>query len=95
MSTALVTVERAAAERGVSTGRIRQLLLQGRVEGAVKLGKQWVIPTPVVILPPVMDSAAAFTVDAIVLPQAPQDPAYQQKPGMGTRSDRKEQGLDR
>lgn len=95
MSTALVTVERAAAERGVSTRRIRQLLLQGRVEGAVKLGKQWVIPTPVVILPPVMDSAAEFTVDAIILPQFPQDQASQQTPDRGTRLDFREQDLDR
>ena len=73
MSTALVTVEGAAAEHGVSTRRIRQQKLPGRFEGAMKLGKQWVIPTPVVVLPPVTDRAADFTVDAIVLPQVPQD----------------------
>ena len=46
------TTERAAEDRGVSPRRIRQLLRERRIEGAVKLGRQWIIPIPVVILPP-------------------------------------------
>ena len=46
------TTEKAAEDRGVSPRRIRQLLRERRIQGAVKLGRQWIIPIPVVILPP-------------------------------------------
>ena len=46
------TTEKAAEDRGVSSRRIRQLLRERRIQGAVKLGRQWIIPIPVVILPP-------------------------------------------
>ena len=83
--TGFVTAQRAAADRGISLTRIRQLLLQGRVEGAVKFGRQWLIPTPVLILPPVRDSAIDITVDSIQFPTAPPQEGFEQKPGRGTR----------
>ena len=46
------TAERAAEERGVSPRRMRQLLQQGRIQGAVRIGRQWCIPLPGVVLPP-------------------------------------------
>ena len=46
------TAERAAEERGVSPRRMRQLLQQGRIQGAVRIGRQWCVPLPVVVLPP-------------------------------------------
>ena len=45
-----VTVKRAAAELGVSDGRVRQLARDGPVRGAMKLGQEWLIPTPVEVL---------------------------------------------
>lgn len=38
------SVEEAAAAWGVSTKRVRQYLAQGRVPGAVQLGRDWAIP---------------------------------------------------
>lgn len=35
---------KAAQLMGISPRRIRQLLSQGRIEGAFKIGKSWVIP---------------------------------------------------
>ena len=46
------TAERAAEEHGVSPRRMRQLLQQERVQGAVRIGRQWCVPLPVVVLPP-------------------------------------------
>lgn len=42
-----LTVAEVAAALGVSTGRVRQLLGQGRIYGARKLGRDWMIPAPV------------------------------------------------
>ena len=36
---------------GVSYSRMRQLLAEGRVKGAERLGRDWVIPLPVEITP--------------------------------------------
>ena len=47
-----VTAHQAAQEWGVSWRRMRQLLQQGRVQGAVKVGRQSCVPQPVVVLPP-------------------------------------------
>ena len=44
-------MSRAAAELGVSDGRVRQLAREGRVRGAVKAGHEWLIPTPVEVIP--------------------------------------------
>lgn len=46
-----VTVNRAAVELGVSDGRVRQLAREGRVRGAVKAGHEWLIPTPIKLVP--------------------------------------------
>ena len=46
-----ITAKEAALEVGVSYVRMRQLLLAGRVRGAFKLQRDWLVPTPVEILP--------------------------------------------
>ncbi|MYB49016.1 MAG: helix-turn-helix domain-containing protein [Dehalococcoidia bacterium] len=46
-----VTVRQAAVELGVSDRRVRQLAREGRVKGAVKAGAEWLIPTPVEVIP--------------------------------------------
>ena len=85
--TGFVTAQRAAAECGVSLTRIRQLLLQGRVEGAKKFGRQWLVPTPVVVLPPTRDTRLDVTVDAVEFPGAPPGTEPAQRLGRGLRSE--------
>ena len=85
--TGFVTAQRAAAECGVSLTRIRQLLQQGRVEGARKFGRQWLVPTPVVVLPPTRDTALDITVDAVVFPGVPPSTEPGQKLGRMLRSE--------
>ena len=46
-----VTVRQAAAELGISNRRVRQLAREGRVRGAIKTGAEWLIPTPIEVLP--------------------------------------------
>ena len=46
-----LTARRAALELGVSDRRIRQLAREGRVRGAVKHGNEWLIPSPVELVP--------------------------------------------
>ena len=46
-----VTVRQAATELGVSERRVRQLAGEGRVRGATKAGAEWLIPTPVELVP--------------------------------------------
>ncbi len=46
-----VTVKQAAARLGVSDRRVRKLAGQGRVKGAIKTGQEWLIPTPVELIP--------------------------------------------
>lgn len=46
-----VTVREAAARLGVSERRVRQLARDGRFRGAVKSGAEWLIPTPVEVIP--------------------------------------------
>ena len=46
-----VTVRQAAAELGISDRRVRQLARAGRVLGATKVGQEWLIPTPVQVVP--------------------------------------------
>ena len=46
-----VTVREAAARLGVSERRIRQLARDGRIRGAVKADAEWLIPTPVEVIP--------------------------------------------
>ena len=46
-----VTVRQAAISLGVSERRVRQLASEGRVRGATKNGAEWLIPTPVEVVP--------------------------------------------
>lgn len=46
-----VTARRAAQELGITYSRMRQLLKEGRVRGASKLGQAWVVPSPVEVTP--------------------------------------------
>lgn len=47
----VMSVAEAAAELGVTERRIRALCGQGRIEGARRPGRDWVIPRPVRIRP--------------------------------------------
>ena len=46
-----VTVKQAAARLGISDRRVRKLASDGRVRGAVKIWQEWLIPTPVEVMP--------------------------------------------
>ena len=46
-----VTVREAAIRLGVSERRVRKLARDGRVQGATKTGTEWLIPTPVELIP--------------------------------------------
>ena len=46
-----ITVKEAAARLGVSERRVRKLALDGRIRGATKSGTEWLIPTPVEVIP--------------------------------------------
>ena len=46
-----VTVKEAASWLGVSERRVRKLAQDGRVRGATKTGSEWIIPTPVDVIP--------------------------------------------
>jgi hypothetical protein len=50
-STLAITVSAAAAQLGVSVQRVRILLKRGRIAGAHKHGRDWIIPLPVRVLP--------------------------------------------
>ncbi len=46
-----VTVREAAVRLGVSDRRVRKLAQDGRMRGATKAGAEWLIPTPVEVIP--------------------------------------------
>ena len=46
-----ITAQQAAKEVGLSYSRMRQLLNEGRIRGAFKTPMNWLIPSPVEILP--------------------------------------------
>ena len=46
-----VTVREAATRLGVSERRVRKLARDGRMRGASKAGAEWLIPTPVEVVP--------------------------------------------
>jgi hypothetical protein len=48
----IVGTEQAAAQLGVTGRRIRELCREGRVVGAVLIGRSWAIPAPVQIITP-------------------------------------------
>ena len=47
----LISIQEAAAALGVSEQWLRQLARLGRVRGARKVGRDWVIPSPPRVLP--------------------------------------------
>ena len=49
--TVLLTCTEAAKQVGLSSRRLRQLLAQGRVKDARMIGRSWIVPVPVEILP--------------------------------------------
>ncbi len=49
---AYLSTAEAAVKLGVSTQRVRALLAQKRIVGAVKVGRDWIIPTPPHVLTP-------------------------------------------
>lgn len=48
----MITVKQCAKRLKLSEIRVRQLLHQGRIVGAQKFGRDWAIPDPPVIDPP-------------------------------------------
>lgn len=40
----LLSASEYAAQHGISHVRVRQLLQQGRIEGAFKVGNRWIVP---------------------------------------------------
>ena len=48
----MLTVPEFAAKVGLDVSRIRLLCSQGRIKGAAKVGRDWVIPDKAVIKPP-------------------------------------------
>ncbi len=42
-----IKVKRAAEEMGISVRRVHQLLADGRIRGAHKVGDTWLIPSPI------------------------------------------------
>lgn len=46
-----VTIKQAAIRLGISERRVRKLARDGRVRGAIKAGAEWIIPTPVEVVP--------------------------------------------
>lgn len=47
----MISTKQAAAILGVSDRRVRALCKQGRIQGAVMVGKAWVLPDVPVVLP--------------------------------------------
>jgi excisionase family DNA binding protein len=47
----LISIQEAAAALGISEQWLRQLARSGRVRGATKVGRDWVIPSPPRVLP--------------------------------------------
>lgn len=48
----MLNVRQFAAQASLHPSRIRLLLKQGRIQGAVKFGRVWIIPDSATILPP-------------------------------------------
>ncbi|MGH8519848.1 MAG: helix-turn-helix domain-containing protein [Gammaproteobacteria bacterium] len=49
----MITVGEAARRLGVSVAWIRRLCAEGRIKGASKIGRDWVIPAGAAVAPPV------------------------------------------
>ncbi|MCR4297485.1 MAG: hypothetical protein NUV75_01845 [Gallionella sp.] len=48
----LLSATQAGLALHLDRSRIKVLCAQGRIKGAIKIGAQWAIPAPPVILPP-------------------------------------------
>jgi hypothetical protein len=48
----MITAAEYARRIKVSGAHIRQLCVSGRIQGAQRLGRDWLIPDPPVVLPP-------------------------------------------
>ena len=46
-----LTADLAARELGISGARVRKLLSEGRIRGARKVGRDWVVPAPIEVVP--------------------------------------------
>jgi len=46
-----ITVREAAARLGISERRVRKLASDDRLRGATKAGAEWLIPTPIDVIP--------------------------------------------
>jgi excisionase family DNA binding protein len=42
-----ITIQEAAAKWGITSRRIQVLCAEGRLDGAVKFGRQWAIPADI------------------------------------------------
>ena len=51
MAAEYITAAQAATRCGVTHARLLQLLAAGRVRGAIKFGKVWMVPVPIKITP--------------------------------------------
>jgi excisionase family DNA binding protein len=47
-----ISTEEAAKRQGVSKRRIQRLIQQDRIPGAVRIGRDWMVPDDFIILPP-------------------------------------------
>ena len=47
----VLSSKQAAATLGISQRRIQQLLGDGRIEGAQRVGSTWIVPSPVKVIP--------------------------------------------
>jgi hypothetical protein len=54
-----ISATAAAKALGRDRSRVKILCAQGRIKGAVKVGRSWVIPSPVIRLPIVKKRKAA------------------------------------
>jgi excisionase family DNA binding protein len=48
----VITVKQAAELLGITDSRVRQYLLEDRIKGARKIGRDWLLPDKPVIRPP-------------------------------------------
>lgn len=53
MADTLLTIPEAAPVLGLTVQRVRVLAREGRLVGARKIGRDWLIPLPVVVDPPI------------------------------------------
>ena len=47
----MISVTQAAEYLGVSARRVRRLCVEGRIQGAEKCGRAWILPDSIIVLP--------------------------------------------